>query len=362
MVANLPADEPGLCVRSIPRPYGEELSIVASFGGARSPAHAWRRIAEILVERRATVVAQEIFGPPALLAELPGSALWPVTRVGDRAQPLALSGTTLWAVSGTPVSRLSHEGRPVGSVWSDGGVHFCRLGDMRPAKARGTPRDQARATLELMESTLVEAGFSFADVVRTWFYNHDILGWYRELNLVRDQFFRERGIFEGLVPASTGIGGANPHGTALSAELLAVRPKGNAGKAAALPSPLQCPAPEYGSAFSRAVELSLPGQRRILVSGTASIDPSGATAYPGNPDAQVDLTLRVVSAILRGRGAGFGDVVRGIAYLRREEDAAAWRRQRDLQGLADLPIVMTRNEVCREELLFELEVDAVLAV
>lgn len=361
-VSNLPADEPGLRVRVIPRPYGEELSIVAHFGGARSPAHAWRRIAEILVARRATVVAQEIFGPPAVLAELPGPSLWPVTRVGERGQPLSLAGTTLWAVSGTPVSRLALEGRPVGSVWSDGGVRFCRLGDLRPAKARGTPREQARATLELMEGVLAEAGLSFADVVRTWFYNQDILGWYGEFNAARDAFFAERGLFGKLVPASTGIGGLNPHGTALVAGLLAVRAKGSAGKATALPSPLQCPAPAYGSSFSRAVELALPGQRRILVSGTASIDPAGATAHPGNPEAQVELTLRVVQAILRERGAGFGDVVRGIAYLRRAEDAAAWARQRDLQGLADLPVVVTRNEICRDDLLFELEVDAVLAV
>ena len=54
-----------------------------------------------------------------------------------------------------------------------------------------------------------------------------------------------------------------------------------------LPSPLQCPALEYGSSFSRAAELRTPGWRRVVVSGTASILPgSHEVAHVGDVDAQ----------------------------------------------------------------------------
>ena len=34
-------------------------------------------------------------------------------------------------------------------------------------------------------------------------------------------------------------------------------------QAAAVPSPLQCPAPDYHSSFSRAVEIRYPGRRHL---------------------------------------------------------------------------------------------------
>ena len=43
-----------------------------------------------------------------------------------------------------------------------------------------------------------------------------ILDWYGDFNRTRDAFFSSRGIFDGLVPASTGMAGSNPQGTALN--------------------------------------------------------------------------------------------------------------------------------------------------
>lgn len=57
-----------------------------------------------------------------------------------------------------------------------------------------------------MEEALNRAGMDFSHVVRTWFYNNRLLDWYEEFNRARDTFFESRGVFDRLVPASTGIG------------------------------------------------------------------------------------------------------------------------------------------------------------
>lgn len=45
----------------------------------------------------------------------------------------------------------------------------------------------------------------FSHVIRTWFYNNRLLDWYEEFNRARDTFFESRGVFDRLVPASTGL-------------------------------------------------------------------------------------------------------------------------------------------------------------
>jgi len=127
-----------------------------------------------------------------------------------------------------------------------------------------------------------------------------------------------------------------------------------------IPSPLQCPAASYGSSFSRAAELAGPGFRRVLVSGTASIDPEGKTAHPGRVEDQIALTLRVVEAILDSRGMGWKDVVRGNAYFKDASHARALEPRLGDYGLPRERFLVSRNTVCREDLLFELEADAVL--
>jgi enamine deaminase RidA (YjgF/YER057c/UK114 family) len=124
-------------------------------------------------------------------------------------------------------------------------------------------------------------------------------------------------------------------------------------------SPLQCAAGDYGSSFSRAAELVGPTFRRVFVSGTASIDPQGRTAHPGDVEAQIGLTFEGVGAILESRGMGFGDVVRGNAYFKDAADALALGPALQEHGLDQTRLLVSRNTVCRGDLLFEMEVDAV---
>jgi len=125
-----------------------------------------------------------------------------------------------------------------------------------------------------------------------------------------------------------------------------------------VPSPLQCPALRYGSSFSRAVEVAAPDHRRLYLSGTASIDPGGKTAHVGDIEKQIELTMRVVGAILASRGMGWDNVSRAVAYVERATHASAFQAYRLGAGLAQLPVVIVENPLCRGDLLFEIELDA----
>ena len=72
---------------------------------------------------------------------------------------------------------------------------------------------------------------------------------------------------------------------------------------------------------------------------------------------QVDLTMCVIEGILKSRGMDFSDTIRAIAYCQRPEFYAAfknWCCKRNL-GLPHCPSYST---VCRDDLLFEVELDA----
>jgi enamine deaminase RidA (YjgF/YER057c/UK114 family) len=210
-----------------------------------------------------------------------------------------------------------------------------------------------------MESALGLVGMDFSNVFRTWFYLDDILEWYDQFNAVRNQFFKEHSVYDGLVPASTGVGGSNSSGTAVVADLLAIQPKLPTVRLQAVPSPLQCPALQYGSSFSRAVQLELPKQRRLYVSGTASIAPDGQTCHVGDVRRQVGLTMDVVAAILNSRQLGWEDVTRVIGYFKHTEDAPEFNRYCRERRLPEMPVIIAKNDICRDDLLFEIEADAV---
>ena len=269
-----------------------------------------------------------------------------------------LTGVQAHAVKGAAVERIKMNGRVVGSVFDDGFARHCHLGDLRPQDGAAAPERQARETFEFMEVALRSAGMEFSNVARTWFYLDKILSWYGGFNHVRDGFFRERNVFGGLVPASTGIGGANAARTAVIAGVYAVQSHANGVKIAAVPSPLQCPALKYGSSFSRAVEVEMPDYRRLLISGTASIELGGKTAHVGDLPGQIALTMDVVAAILASRRMDWGDVTRAVAYIKQGGQASLFKDYCAAHGLDDLPVVATENDICRDDLLFEIEADA----
>ena len=363
---------PGMHVVTLTRPAHTEVCIMAVPVEGRSPQTMLREIAGVLRDGGARIVSLDVFGlggqgtgGEGMLSEAFDSVSWPVTWLeAERGAGQEVGGVQVWAVSGAAVEPLELDGRIVGSVFEAGGARYCRLGGLLPTDVSRPRATQARDVLERMEAALDGAGLGFGDVLRTWFFNDEILSWYAEFNQVRDAFFKQRGVYDGVVPASTGIGGRNTAGAALLGGLLAVGEGSSPPRrpchtrVAAVPSPLQCPALEYGSSFNRAVELVTPDCRQLLVSGTASLAPDGGTAHVGDVAGQIARTMDVVQAILESREMSWADVTRGVAYFKRAEDAPAFRRCCADKRMEPLPVVCAQSTVCRDELLFELEVDA----
>lgn len=294
---------------------------------------------------------------------LMGGEQWPLMWLqGDPDSGRHVSGTQALVIPGSPTRTLSLGGVPVGTLWSDADADYCFLAGIHPDNPEASRADQAWRVFEMTETVLQDAGMTFLDVTRTWLFLDHLLDWYDEFNRVRTAFFNERGVFEHLVPASTGIGARNPAGTALTVGALAIRPKRPSVTITEVTSPLQCPATAYRSSFSRAVELTFSRRRQLLISGTASIAPGGETVHSTDVKAQIALTMKVIEAILESRGMDWTHATRGLAYFRDMGDAGLFDQYCRENGLPPLPVVPVHATVCRHDLLFELELDAEQAV
>ena len=224
----------------------------------------------------------------------------------------------------------------------------------------GKPRGvQASEIFERLEQLLADHGMTFANVVRTWFYNDRINDWYAEFNAARTRFFESRRVFETFLPASTGIGHPNPFSAALVAGFFAMKPKDASAHAEIVRSPLQTDAMTYKSSFSRAAEAICATGRRLFVSGTASILPnSSEVAFVGDPAKQVDCAMRAALAIVESRGMTVKDVCRAIVYLKDPSYHDHWQAWLRANGLPPDFATELVAEVCRPDWLFEVELDS----
>jgi enamine deaminase RidA (YjgF/YER057c/UK114 family) len=362
-------NEPGLHARIIHRATYDDLSLVLLPVENESPLSMFQRLQHVLTKYNVQVIRQSIFGAVHDtssvmhdLEEACGSVDWPVTWIeGGSCTAAPLAGAIVRAVSGMEITRLSLDGRPIGALLENHTARYCHLADIRANDTSASRSEQARQTFDNMEAALEMAGMTMTDVVRTWLCMDDILDWYDDLNKVRTAFFERTGVFKAMVPASTGIGGHNAAGAAMIADVLALQPKQDDVRVFPVPSPLQCPALDYGSSFARAVEVETPDYRWLYVSGTASIDPDGHTMFVGDMDKQVRQTFDVVEAILESRDMTLDNVTRGIAYCKYAKDAPIYTAYCEERGLTNLPVIVAESAVCRDDLLFEIQVDGVKA-
>jgi enamine deaminase RidA (YjgF/YER057c/UK114 family) len=227
------------------------------------------------------------------------------------------------------------------------------------------PAEEAGVTIDAAVAVLEREGFSFRDVARTWFYLRDILDWYGPFNAVRNEAFRRMGLMgsngDGAIPASTGIEGRNARGGWCTLDLIAARARpGQPFEMERLHNRKQNEATEYGSAFARGMAVTLGDCRYYFVSGTASIDDHGATVHVGDFDTQTEYTLTAVSSLLEAAGAALPDVRQATAFLKNPCDRRSFERIADRAGLSTVPMVTTVADVCREDLLFEIDATAVV--
>lgn len=118
--------------------------------------------------------------------------------------------------------------------------------------------------------------------------------------------------------------------------------------------------------FSRAALARLPGQEVLFVSGTASIV-GHQTVHIGDVAAQTRETVANLQAVLveanrvASRPWRFEDLVCKV-YVRRPEDLLVVRRELDATGLLRVPATYVQADVCRDDLLVEIEATAFATV
>ena len=262
------------------------------------------------------------------------------------------------------------------------GIHWAYLADVRPERAEGSVYDRAGSFFRSANQRLNAAGMCFEDVIRTWLYLGDITGnegeslRYRELNRARTDFYRNLKFGNGLVPpgwerpffpASTGIGVL---GDDLILGGLALRTSRRDLTLVPLENPRQTSAydyaHQYGSEspkFARAMAVVADQWVATFISGTASITAS-ETRHLGDIEHQTRQTLDNIEALiaaenfqnhgLSGRGAILDDLALARVYIKRREDYAAARAVCRAR-LGDLPILYVVADICRPELLVEIE-------
>jgi enamine deaminase RidA (YjgF/YER057c/UK114 family) len=347
-------------------PLGPEFSITVKPLRGEGLMEIFSRLATALADTDTALVNLIVFGPvnvfPAAdeaMRRVFGAIDWPVTWVeGAPDDGQIISGIQAFAFSAGQVHPITAHGKTVGCVFEEDGLRHCLLGGLGP-NLRATDRsDEFRQTMTNLEHALASAGFAMGDIVRTWFYLDDLLSWYGDFNRARTEVYSKIQFRTGSLPASTGISGTNPSGSSLVVGAWAMQPVDPSTRIMEVPSPLQCPAPAYGSSFSRAMEISTPRGRRLLISGTASIEPGGKTIWPDSAEKQIELTMEVVEVILASRGFGFPDVTRATAYFKNIADAAKFEEWQSRYCLRTLPVINTQCGICRDDLLFELEADA----
>ena len=224
---------------------------------------------------------------------------------------------------------------------------------------------QCQTMFERCSQALRRFGLDFTHVARTWIYARRLLDWYGEFNRIRTSHFHETGLYntetEPVFPASTGIQGRFGDEECFL-DLLALKIK-NPENVAIRPittTSRQKQAFGYGSAFSRGMVIDHEGYRTVYVSGTASINEKGESTYIGNAEIQTIDTLMNIGALLEDQGGSLSDVKSGVVYCKTAETYEAYKRSLRLLRIPEMPLVCVEADVCRHELLIEIELVAVI--
>ncbi len=350
----------GIDISTLQLPHLSEHCITASCGTGADTANV---IDSALESRNAKISSQFIFSghgiKPEYLCRNASENGISINLCGDYYLQNEISAIQAFAFSGIETESLTINGQKIGFIYEDENARYCRLCGVTTKDLRASRPEQAISVFNTFDKALSSHGFRFTDTVRTWFYLDHILEWYDEFNAVRTAFFESTGIFDALVPASTGIGIGNSSGSALTADLFAVQPKSEKLKIRPLPSPMQGTAMSYKSSFSRALEMQYPTHRCIMISGTASIDKAGKTVHLNDTASQIDLTMQVVGALLDSQELNWSNVSRAIAYFRNRNDVPVFERYCIEKQIPHLPAAIVYADICRDDLLFEIEADAI---
>ena len=270
-------------------------------------------------------------------------------------------------------------------LYDIGDISFGCFGGFEPKSEAGESYRESSEAFEAMRAEMRRNGFDISDLLRTWLYQGSITRpegttqRYKELNRARTDFFEgvtflKKFVPEGkagaVYPASTGIG-ADGLGIWMAAVAARTDSEKEVGlKTVPLENPEQTSAFDYSAVyspqspkFSRAMALVGGSACHIYISGTASINDS-ETQFVGDPAAQTRRTIRniydlISESNLRRHGiSGFSATLDNLAvarvYIKREADYPLIRSIAD-EAFRGTPITYTFTDICRDDLLVEVE-------
>ena len=351
----------------------------------------YREVVDILAYDNMKIVHDRLFGSLAIrdevvtvrkdvLSEFHSHQHLPFTYIQGRpCWGEGFAGIQLRAIdpvkTGDEVWTIYHKDTPVGRGWQKNGTTYLMLQNIHGIPVDGDKTEdrseQVKRMFERAEALLVERGASYLNVLRTWIYLKDILDWYDDFNVVRNKKYREFRLIPTedktlaaetiYLPASTGILGENPLDAAAVMDVLAVIPGSSNNIMIKHDTGLRQNSPfRYGSAFSRATHIRENDITHIMLSGTAAIDEAGKSLYRGDARRQIQKTLEVIAALVENGGAAMTDICEATVFLKHPEDVTIYQEVMQEWGLENIPSVIVVADICRKELLFEL--DAVVAL
>jgi enamine deaminase RidA (YjgF/YER057c/UK114 family) len=131
--------------------------------------------------------------------------------------------------------------------------------------ARAPFRQQCDTMFDRSAKLLQDFGTDFSKVVRTWCYLDHIDRDYDQFNISRNEFFAHQHVQR--LPASTGIrSGLHPPGTLCAMDLYTLLDQEQA-QIEIMRTPTLNEAHEYGSSFSRGMQVALPDKTILFISG-----------------------------------------------------------------------------------------------
>lgn len=266
------------------------------------------------------------------------------------------------------------------------GMSWVHCAQVEPRPGTQGMFNQTVSALSTMRGMLQSRGIGFDQIARTWIYLGGIVAddadgqqRYKELNRGRSDFFEGVQFLSGCLPpgrqrhgavfpASTGIG-TEGRGLVMSciALDLSLRPD---VVAVPLENPRQTAAFDYAQRYSpkspkfaRAMALSCGDFATIFISGTASITNS-ETRHIGDVAGQTAETIDNIEALvsepnlarhgLPGLGSSLDNLGLVRVYIKNHDDYEAVRSVCQAR-LGELPTVYAVADVCRPDLLVEIE-------
>lgn len=278
---------------------------------------------------------------------------------------VALEAAVLAAPAGVRLAR-----REGCTVAEHSGVRQVHAGGLCSNGGLSATAEQARDAFAKMEAVLARESLTFQHVVRQWNYIEGMLDvrevdgkeqqGYQAFNDVRTLAYGPAPWSAGY-PAGTGIGQA---AGGVQIEFLAIDAPGQV-RVVPLSNPHQTDAHDYSEGqlvgesleelpgkstpkFERAKLVARGDSEVVFVSGTAAILGERSVGL-GDVAVQTRTTIDNISALIGGR-----PLSRLRAYVKRDEDIPAVRSICE-EAYGPIPALYVRADVCREELLVELE-------